>query len=85
MTYEEVKNSFVLDLVENAYLTMCSTEEMQLAISALEKQVPKKPYNEDDTVWRCPNCNAEYGFDPAYDVYDYCPNCGQAVLWEEYK
>ena len=43
MTNKEVKNNFVQNLAENAYINMCSVEEMNIAIKALEKQIPKKP------------------------------------------
>lgn len=42
MTIENVRNNFVQDLAENAYLNMCTVEEMNIAIKALEKQIPKK-------------------------------------------
>lgn len=57
------------------------------AISALEKQIPKKPDYEGDgfdedgyliyDTWICPNCEHKYEVD--YDDYDFCPNCGQAL------
>lgn len=43
MTNKEVRNNFVQNLAENAYINMCSVEEMNIAIKALEKQIPKKP------------------------------------------
>jgi hypothetical protein len=70
-----------------------------MAISALEKQVPKKPkiltYKLlTDSGWKygCPNCgcavgkNKNLGF--AYEEYlepyeDYCCCCGQALDWSE--
>ena len=67
------------------------SEALSMAIEALEKQIPKKPYYEGDgydedgemvyDIWRCPNCDEKYEYD--YDIYDYCPNCGQAIDWEE--
>lgn len=42
MTIQEAKNNFIQDLAENAYINMCSAEEMNIAIKALEKQIPKK-------------------------------------------
>lgn len=63
------------------------------AISAIEKQIPKKPtpsvvksekikignanWCKGTTVYKCPNCN-EY----ISKIYDYCYKCGQALLWE---
>lgn len=34
MTNKEVKNNFVQNLAENAYINMCSVEEMNIAIKA---------------------------------------------------
>lgn len=62
-----------------------------LAIAALEKQVPKKPAYEGDgcdkdgniilDTWICPCCSHKYEVD--YDDYQYCPECGQKMDWEE--
>jgi len=63
-----------------------------VAIAALEKQVPKTPdfqgdgYADGELVidtWICPNCGQYYEVD--YDDYKYCPNCGQAIDWDESK
>lgn len=45
------------------------------AISALEKQIPKKP--KDDGWLYCPICNR----DVLLDHFTYCPDCGQALDW----
>ena len=61
-----------------------------MAIKALEKQIPKKPDLEGDgyadghlvyDTWICPCC--EKGYEVDYEEYDYCPNCGQALDWSE--
>lgn len=65
---------------------------LKLAISALEKQIPKKPrahtvdvdklkignanWCKGTTVYRCPNCN-----DFISRIYDFCYKCGQALDW----
>ena len=54
------------------------------AISALEKQIPKKPdilgYREGREIntisYTCPNCNKHIGRE------NHCKHCGQALLWE---
>lgn len=61
------------------------------AISALEKQIPKKPDYEGDgfdedgyliyDTWICPNCGKHYEVD--YDDYNFCPECGQALDWSD--
>ena len=91
MTIQEVKNNFVQNLAENAYINMCSAEEMNIAIEALEKQIPKNPdligdgYDDNGNLiydtWICPCCRTEYELD--YDDYKFCPECGQALDWSE--
>lgn len=91
MTTQEVKNNFVQNLAENAYINMCSAEEMKIAIEALEKQIPKKlkirekldPSGQYERFC-CPCC-----YKWQYTKVDgrivtgimstYCPNCGQAL------
>lgn len=56
----------------------------EMAIKALEKQMPKKPYDVD-TEYRtfdCPECLSKIYADE--DVRDggYCCICGQKLLWE---
>ena len=63
----------------------------EIAIQALEKQIPKKPTYEGDGYapdgtfvldeWICPYCETRYEVD--YDDYDYFPNCGQKLDWED--
>ena len=71
-------------------LCPCDKDDMEMtkiALNALEKQIPKKPALEGDgyddngeliyDTWICPNCEEHYEVD--YDIYDYCPKCGQAI------
>lgn len=61
-----------------------------IAINALEKQIPKKTlclgrkvYFED---FHCPNCETFVQDDRDIHLtgaYDYCPWCGQALDWSE--
>ena len=91
MTPQQVRDNMVQNLAENAYLNMCTTEEMNIVIEALDKQIPKKPTYEGDgfddegnliyDTWYCPNCNHSYEVD--YDEYDFCPRCGQAIDWSD--
>lgn len=86
MTNKEVKNNFVQNLAENAYINMCSAEEMKIAIEALEKQIPKKPNGKQIIgtsitgykykSGQCPKCLSTV-------CHNYCPNCGQALDWGE--
>lgn len=63
-------------------------EAIDMAIAALEKQIPKAPQFSSDgygpegmEVWdaHCPSCEHELDGDGEEDI---CPNCGQAILWE---
>lgn len=65
-------------------------ESVAMAVQALEKQISKKPTYEGDgyadghlvyDTWICPRCEKRYEVD--YDNYDYCPNCGQKLDWED--
>lgn len=68
-TFEQTKEQFILALNSNAYLNMCTCSDMKNAISALEKQIPKKPvikYHKEDVTpvkygrlmeFHCPNCD----------------------------
>lgn len=53
----------------------------RLAISAIRRQIPKKPYNVDilELDAKCGNC-AICG-DPVYNFYNFCPVCGNALDW----
>lgn len=50
-------------------------KEIKIAIEALEKQIPKRPYWEYG-VWHCKSC----GFDVFRDDF-FCPICGQEIDW----
>ena len=71
------------------YVTYVNAPDLEMAIKALEKQIPKKPTYEGDGYapdgmfiwgeWICPCCGRRYEVD--YDDYDYCPDCGQKLDW----
>ena len=57
-------------------------EAINKAIEALEKQIPKKPY---DTVY-CPLCKIEVELQPIdTEQVTYCLHCGQAIDWSDIK
>lgn len=85
MTIEEA----IKDIKENIQPS-AGGKSLEMAIAALEKQIPKKPTYEVDShwygqlvydTWVCPNCGKGYEVD--YDNYDYCPECGQKIDWSE--
>lgn len=82
VTYEEVKK-----MVSECGLNITSEfheECMEKVLSALEKQIPKKPIRgytckANNDSWRsCPECHARQ-----WDTHKYCSQCGQAIDWSE--
>jgi hypothetical protein len=56
------------------------SEAKNMAIQALEKQIPKKPdFTEDKEFALCPFCNGK----GLLDRQKYCDNCGQKLDWLE--
>ena len=64
-------------------------EGIDLAISALEKQIPKEVISHNGlNETRCPKCDSVFGYSLELDEYtgekfDYCYGCGQALKWGE--
>lgn len=75
MTYEQTKEQFLIVWNSNAYLNICSSDDMYNAIRAIEKQVPNKPKRKMDAMC-CPTCETI--------LYrsEYCPECGQKIDWK---
>ena len=80
------------------YVTNCDKEPLEMAIEALEKQIPKKPNKAIDSSWGikkevhvCPVCDyylTEVHFltcDEASSTekVTFCETCGQAIDWNE--
>ena len=70
------------------YRVLGNVEELR---HAKEKQIPKKPYVQQDDrnndCMECPFCDSFIGYecdcrDEHYQI-DYCPNCGQAIDWSD--
>ena len=61
----------------------------EMAIQALEKQIPKKPINYDKHYYKCPCCNEDLEIDDdMLFIYDeeppkFCIKCGQKLDWGE--
>lgn len=80
MTYEElIKNLQYLISEDYTDTQMDYVEEIEIAINAIDKQIPKKPnckiYTSDT---RCPICNI-----PLCIGSNYCINCGQKIDWRD--
>lgn len=87
MTYEEAIDEIKTEYFSNHYCFKPQLPRaLEMAIEALEKQIPKQPTYEADgyangelvyDTWYCPNCEKNY--EVGYDDYDYCPCCGQRI------
>ena len=83
MTYEEaIKNINALNAVcgQKGLYDAEFESALALAIEALEKQIPKKPYKDNDNgVYEkehCPSCHR------SLFPNDHHCECGQAIDWE---
>lgn len=86
MTLEETVEYF-RDMVEGcgAYeLCPCFHDDMEMikiALSALEKQIKKKPNLWCGKITTCPNCLRAISQTEALDVH--CKYCGQFIDWSD--
>ena len=58
----------------------CKNCEINVAIKAIEKQIPKKPEIKDG-YYVCPICGVYQ--ETSEGNPPYCVNCGQALDWQE--
>ena len=81
MTNEEA----IIDIRENIQ-PIIGGKSLDIAISALEKQIPKNPIEDDyyDEPAVCPNCggNVINMADNDYH-FQHCHYCGQALKWRD--
>lgn len=66
----------------------CENCEINAAIEALDKQIPKKPvskYKYRDGEKVCPSCETEKRCRIVMPWEKFCPDCGQAIDWEVEK
>lgn len=82
-TIEDFKN--LAELLQNKESP--AVEHCNIAIEALEKQLPKKPIEVNDAytpkigefrVGTCPNCLVKVS-----DRFNVCLDCGQKIDWSE--
>ena len=90
MKYDDAKSTFLLEHCAercDGYQKddTCETCEINFAIKAIDKKIPKKPEPKEDAsgeYYVCPICGVyqEYLTD---GKPPYCVNCGQALDWQE--
>lgn len=93
MTYEDAKAKFLLEHCPECDEPLpkeCAVCEIDMAIKALERQIPKRAlptkdavdmFEADKVLWgegHCPNCGHYIRL-----PHKYCYKCGQAINWEE--
>ena len=86
MTYEEAVGILTSRAIAFGRASGKSTleciriEAICKTIEALEKQIPKKPYD----IVHCPLCKIEVELQPIdTEQVTYCLHCGQAIDWSE--
>lgn len=91
MNYKQAKEQFLIALNSNAYINMCTTDDMLNAIVALSKQIPMEHHytivgecsgGEKIRTSICPNCLGCITT-VAEEFPRFCTWCGQAIDWEK--
>lgn len=77
MTYEEA-----IEILLQDYYSPDTSDAVEVAIEALEKQIPKKPVATEHFFRGCCPCCEEY-IVTEYSFPKHCENCGQALDWSE--
>ena len=81
---EKLKNMRLFMQIEDEKNECKFTEDdykaNDMAIQALEKQMPKKPdFTEDKEFALCPCCNGK----GLFNMQKYCDDCGQKIDWSD--
>ena len=91
MMYEEALREVLHQVYRNTddFEMRISKECYKLIIEALDKQIPKKPINEE-CYYICPCCRDDLGVSDDIFIYKlsmpkYCSNCGCVLDWSEVK
>lgn len=93
MTYKEALErtvNYIEHQTEDERFYSSKDENLDFAETikkALEKQMPKKPYDVDTErkTFDCPECLSKLYADEDVRDCGYCCVCGQALDWEERK
>lgn len=82
-----MNNEEAIEILESIVMSHMKIEAIELAIQALEKQIPRKPiekklaYRAAGIRYSCPaDCNSRHGL---MMIENYCLKCGQAIDWRK--
>lgn len=91
MTIEEAKSQLE-ELIQDRKSFICGgddeiykkdIEALKMAISAIDRQIPKKPIEKSPWVYHCPNCDSQNIEEVFIERFKFCRDCGQALDWSE--
>lgn len=91
MTYEEAIENLQYIINDCTETQHDFVEEIEMAIEALEKQIPKKPIEVASPVLKwglCPACRGELNKlanqpNRVFAFHRFCSDCGQAIDWSD--
>ena len=77
-----------IDKHQNMGLDLHEVEQMKHdALALLKEREHTKPYRPEE-LWLCEKCDQTVGWDDILGIedtlYNYCPNCGRIVDWDEF-
>ena len=83
-----------VECLEQGKEIVCKLNPLKIAVSALEKQIPKKIVKREHdfsiqgflckhSLFHCPHCNFVFGEVRQNDNAPHCENCGQALDWSD--
>lgn len=79
-----IKNHNEIHSRKEKHFAVHITEALNMAVKALEKQIPEKPANKslefDGEYGYCPCCNRILA---DHSNFRRCPDCGQALDWSD--
>lgn len=86
MTNEEAIEILQMVKTETFYRYPKMNQALNLAISALEKQIPKDPIDNDFPYVICPSCGGSIYIGKIQDHIQneensFCEHCGQKISW----